>query len=373
MNTVKCEVCHESLCKYRCPACNKRTCSLECSKKHKVEDNCTGKAYDPSVYLSNDTLKQQDDEKRENNITVQRDYNFLRGLKREVELKKRDGFTRNKRALIVPNTKVGQSVKRPRNGEECQRLIRRGVNCLLLPKGMSRSAMNRSKWDNSLDLFVWSVEWLVFPMSTTGGEVFKHVSHRVRETDTLVDGMSATIYEKVCQMYGLQEEFESLTEARKAIGSPAAFTKEYRQKRADLLVKSGVKFYMKWFPYNTAQMRDSRELIELHPTVKCIGEELRGRTVIEFPTIFVAKSPSDLPSEYVVIDESQKDEKERGVFVQKIVSDNTTGEPEDANGPEETPITRPTNSSDLLGVRDQDQDPQEPLTTNDSTNPIKEN
>ena len=38
-----CEVCQEQPFKYTCPGCERRTCSLVCSKKHKEESGCNGK------------------------------------------------------------------------------------------------------------------------------------------------------------------------------------------------------------------------------------------------------------------------------------------------------------------------------------------
>ena len=38
-----CEVCAENPYKYTCPGCEKMTCSLPCSKKHKQDTGCNGK------------------------------------------------------------------------------------------------------------------------------------------------------------------------------------------------------------------------------------------------------------------------------------------------------------------------------------------
>lgn len=38
-----CEVCLEQPSKYTCPGCERRTCSLACSKKHKADSGCSGK------------------------------------------------------------------------------------------------------------------------------------------------------------------------------------------------------------------------------------------------------------------------------------------------------------------------------------------
>ena len=38
----RCELCVEKEWKYRCPKCEIKTCSLECSKKHKEDLACDG-------------------------------------------------------------------------------------------------------------------------------------------------------------------------------------------------------------------------------------------------------------------------------------------------------------------------------------------
>ncbi|QLL33424.1 hypothetical protein HG536_0E03350 [Torulaspora globosa] len=283
-----CEVCGDREFKYKCPKCLKKSCSLACSKKHKVSDDCSGVAHDPSVYVSSEALKNEDDEKHEMNVVVQRDYNFLTQMKRAVELQKRDGKLKNKRMLNMQHA----GPKRPRyNENSCQRVIRRGVNCLVLPKGMQRSSMNKSKWDKALDLFVWSIEWTLFPVQGTDSEPFAHVSHRIKETDSIAESMGKIIYDKCCDMYQLQ---------RSATSDEGQETKEDRTKN---LVNSRLLFYTKWFPYNTTDVVDSRKLVRLEPSGKSIAEQFRNKTVIEFPTIFVTKQETDIPQKYTIVDE----------------------------------------------------------------------
>nr|2N94_A Chain A, Box C/D snoRNA protein 1 [Saccharomyces cerevisiae S288C] len=43
---VLCGVCGIKEFKYKCPRCLVQTCSLECSKKHKTRDNCSGQTHD---------------------------------------------------------------------------------------------------------------------------------------------------------------------------------------------------------------------------------------------------------------------------------------------------------------------------------------
>lgn len=311
-----CEVCHINKFKYKCPGCLKKTCSLDCSKKHKKDDSCTGQSYNPLQYVSSGTLKSADDEKHENNHLVQRDYNFLTNIKRQLEIQKLDGKTKNKRTLHNGNNNnnVNSGVKRARVEEECSRVIRRGVNCLLLPRGMQRSISNKSRWDKSLDLFVWTIDWVVCPDKSVPTEIeelktpFMHVSHKIKETATLFEGMSNVIFDKCCQFYNLTKDEENGSVNEKSETSQPGIVKISRdnKEREQLLLKNGLKFYTKQFPYNNTQMQDSKELVELDASNKCIGELFRNRTVIEFPTIYVAKRKEDLPSGFKIVEDNVK-------------------------------------------------------------------
>lgn len=290
-----CEICQSAEFKYKCPKCFKKTCSLPCIKQHKSQDNCSGQAHDPTKYIDKGTFKSADDEKHESNFLVQRDYQFLTKLRRSLEVKMKDGRLNNKRVLQSfgnnPNT------KKARYDQECQRIIRRGVNCILLPKGMQRSQMNKSKWDKPLDLFVWSIEWILYPRRKTSSakeEPFSHVSHRVKETDTLLEGMGKIIYDKCCEFYQLTSGEEQIPE-----------TKPERTQR---LLEGRLKFYTKWFPYNTIRIADSKQLVELNPCQQSIAELFKNRTVIEFPTIYVVANASELPGEFSVVDEEAMQE-----------------------------------------------------------------
>lgn len=38
----RCLICNKSSAKYRCPRCAARTCSVDCVKEHKTQQNCSG-------------------------------------------------------------------------------------------------------------------------------------------------------------------------------------------------------------------------------------------------------------------------------------------------------------------------------------------
>ncbi|CAI4506282.1 CAS_1a_G0023620.mRNA.1.CDS.1 [Saccharomyces cerevisiae] len=355
---VLCGVCGIKEFKYKCPRCLVQTCSLECSKKHKTRDNCSGQTHDPKEYISSEALKQADDDKHERNAYVQRDYNYLTQLKRMVHVQKMDARMKNKRVLGPVGGHNSNFKKRrydidedDRDSTECQRIIRRGVNCLMLPKGMQRSSQNRSKWDKTMDLFVWSVEWILCPMQEKGEkkELFKHVSHRIKETDFLVQGMGKNVFQKCCEFYRLAGTSSCIE------GEDGSETKE---ERTQILQKSGLKFYTKTFPYNTTHIMDSKKLVELAIHEKCIGELLKNTTVIEFPTIFVAMTEADLPEGYEVLHQEPRPLEHTSTLNKFIDNAREEEEAEEDSQPTEEPVQKETqDASDSDSDSDDDYNP----------------
>lgn len=282
-----CEICHKVPFKYKCPGCARRTCSLACSKQHKITFDCSGKAYDPLKYVSHKEIQNADDEKHESNHLIQRDFNFLTGMKRKLKLDQHDAFVRNKKVLRSGFSTFLKDP--PPSNSHC--VMNRGAYCFLLPKKMSRSVNNRSRMDKREGVYTWTVEWLLCP---SGGESVSHITHGFKETDTLAQGMTEPTFELCRSTLGISEETSDIS------------------KREGILRQHNVRFYIKWFPHGMHQYRESRELIELN-TEKCLGELLRGRTVLEYPTVYVATNEADLPEGMVVIDETTKTDEERGL------------------------------------------------------------
>lgn len=286
----KCQICQVEEFKYKCPRCFRKTCSLLCTQTHKSQHNCPGTAQEPTKYVSKSELKQADTED-EQNLLVQRDYNFLIGMNRKLDVLKKDGKAKNKRALYSSNynsSKRHHSIRDDETTEpQVNKVIRRGVQCLLLPKGMLRSLQNKSKWDKPLDCFVWSLEWCILQPDSK----FAHTSHRNKETDSLVGCVGKSVFDKICDVFQLEED--SNVESSK-------------QTRSDRLLSSGLRFYTKWFPKDTSIMMDSKKLIRLDPS-KCIGELFRDKTVIEFPTVYVAKDDASIGSDFKLAHDSSGD------------------------------------------------------------------
>lgn len=127
-----CHFCNESPPKYRCPACDSRTCSLKCSNRHKAYKQCSG-TRDPTAYVRRSKLTTP--------TALNRDFNFLAGVERAV--------TRGSEI----STDDGEGSDLTRNAEQKKRqaaqaremwIEKSGVIVKRAPQGMKRSRENRT-------------------------------------------------------------------------------------------------------------------------------------------------------------------------------------------------------------------------------------
>lgn len=230
-----CEICLENEGRYTCPKCGAKTCSLDCVKKHKVQGDCDG-VIDNTTFIKRKEFKA-------NELLVQRDYNFLMNLDRNINVAKTDIRTTNKR-ILTPNYR-GQNKRR--QGEVSDNaIIRRGVNVKLLPKGMERSNNNKSSWDKKNNTFVWTIEFS-YVNNETGIEESKYTGYRIAENVKVGD----ILPEKIKEVLNDDDWF--------------IFLKKIDTKATDL------------------------QFIQLNKE-NLLADELRDRTVIEFPTLIISKS-----------------------------------------------------------------------------------
>ncbi|CCE63235.1 hypothetical protein TPHA_0E01400 [Tetrapisispora phaffii CBS 4417] len=305
----KCEICGLEDFKYKCPKCFRKTCSLACSKKHKADFACDGERTNSVDYISNDTFKKHDDLENGLNHLVQRDYNFLTNFKRKYEVNKKDSLSKVKGILYGGNTANKRFKNNSRdnrglsgpynptvNGENteldemvCKVISRRGVNCLVLPNGMQRSLQNKSKWDKPLDCFVWTIEVILLysQPDANGNKKFVHVTHRMKETNTVAESIGKIIYSKCLENFNIEPKPPSLENAKDDIS---------KGDRTEAMANLPLHFLTKWFPRNYNKQYDSKQLIEIPSSGLCIGEIFKNKTVIEFPTIYITDSLKNVES-----------------------------------------------------------------------------
>ncbi|OBA20073.1 hypothetical protein METBIDRAFT_44624 [Metschnikowia bicuspidata var. bicuspidata NRRL YB-4993] len=203
MSTEVCSVCLERESKYTCPACESKTCSLECVKRHKLRSECTG-IVDPTRFVPNNDLGT-------NQALVNRDYNYLLNFERKINLGKSD-LKDNAKQVFKRNFNQIKNVKRPRlndTKEDDPRMdlvrkvfpnvmatsVKRENTLIIhLPVGMSRSSQNKSGYDKKSNAFTWSVEWVPFEDGASPKKSF--VSFRLKESSLLKDAVPIPVLAK---------------------------------------------------------------------------------------------------------------------------------------------------------------------------------
>ncbi|KAL4898903.1 hypothetical protein BDW74DRAFT_120796 [Aspergillus multicolor] len=184
--TNLCAICHIQPPKYRCPRCSIRTCSLPCTRRHKLWSQCSG-VRDPAAYLRRTELATES--------AFDRDFNFITGIERRLERAGRDAENRgvavDGKAGVKDPGVVGLDEgelqretggKRKRRGPNAQaqngngngfekglpkgevgflkRAADAGVKVVKAPRGMSRAKANGSRWHPKQKCIHWTIEWV---------------------------------------------------------------------------------------------------------------------------------------------------------------------------------------------------------------------
>lgn len=144
MSSSICNICKENPWKYKCPQCGRRTCSLECSKQHKLLFDCQGKIQ-VTAFVDRKTLTSTPH-------ALNRDYAFLQKINRRLELTGQDDESH-----MVTRLSSG---KRKRYSQS--KIVKNGVNISCLPPGMQRAKRNKSGWNPKRKKFIWTIEYRDF-------------------------------------------------------------------------------------------------------------------------------------------------------------------------------------------------------------------
>ncbi|XP_050072614.1 box C/D snoRNA protein 1 [Anopheles maculipalpis] len=232
-----CEACNARAAQYTCPRCEVKTCSLACLNLHKQELKCDGirdrTKYIPLVKMTR--------------VDLMNDYYFLEECTKFVQDRKRD---HRKRFTCINKHLPNHLVRLQRAA------MARGTLLKFMLQHFSKRQKNTTYLDFKSGKIMWRIEWC-FP---DGNETLVFVDENVSEDCKLHD-----IVDKYLQPAGKS----NITGAAKLV---------YYQSRGisavTLLLKAeGIK-----------KCRDRTIPLNVNDT---IHEALRGKTIVEFPTIYV--------------------------------------------------------------------------------------
>ena len=157
--------------KYTCPGCAARSCSLVCVRAHKEASGCTGQRA-TSTYSAMSNFDEQ---------TLLRDYRFLENGTRTLDSADR------RLQKAAPNEPQAQATQSPARRELLREARRRGVLLELLPQGMQRQRENTSRHARREHTLRWRVE-VVFCKAGV-----KHAEEAVAEGTTIEELLLALL------------------------------------------------------------------------------------------------------------------------------------------------------------------------------------
>lgn len=270
-----CAVCDAGVpAKYRCPACSVASCSLACSKRHKISANdgagCTGKR-DRAAFKDIRDFTDAD---------VVSDYRFLEEALLEKDRAKRwrpqhgsgsDAAVRSDRAP-APAKSVALVV---------QKAEARGVRLRRMPDGMTRRVANTTHYDRRRDLMRWRVEWLFRAPAAASEPASVSASTsdaKVDETTILRDALAAHLRPvpgQAARLHRLRRFVAAVKEGKEGEAGGGGGASEL----AVFLAQDGR-------PANDPRFHK----LNLNETIRA---NLAGKTIVEFPTMHVAVLPED--------------------------------------------------------------------------------
>lgn len=313
--TALCALCHVNSIKYTCPRCFIHTCSLKCVKLHKQRAQCNG-IRDPGAYVRRIDLATE--------VGIDRDFNFISSVERGV------GRAEERYEEMVP-VGIGWSRKQA-NWEDAVR--ESGVKVIRAPEGLSRRKLNKSDVKGSG--LMWTVEWL-----WDGEKRVMNVTETKRIGQTFVGcfGKRAGRKRKRHDEGRIGEEkddHDPSEQQAKNENSPGSQKEETTQSPLE-----GLLFYLHR-PQTSSKLKC---LVPVEPT-STWKEVLKGRTVLEFPTIHVREeAPDHLPAPFI-LERDYLEQHGEDVVVKTVLQPTLPNEPDP---------TQPTlDSNKVLEVLKQD-------------------
>ncbi|KAF2447829.1 hypothetical protein P171DRAFT_429430 [Karstenula rhodostoma CBS 690.94] len=325
-----CSICNTVQFKYRCPGCSARTCSLPCYKRHQQWAQCNGKR-DPAKFVKKSQLATP--------AGIDHDYNFLTGIERGLE--KADRQLEGQGLGSRPDPRRDGKGRLPSD----QHFAEAGVTVIRAPKGLSRQKDNKTHRSKKQKHIVWTVEWIyeesdrVLTQSSSADTIlqaqpFKEKNKkRKRATEQPTSALTSEPIRQDVSLPVILDEAASSVEAGQAQPDPAptggpkpervdAGATAGHETASDASAKEeeveGAKDHdgsirsngpdpesvsAKYAFYLLRPRTSSKRLVLIRLDPKAtFAECLRGRTVLEFPTIHVFPESTSPPPEKFMLE-----------------------------------------------------------------------
>ncbi|KAH8889399.1 hypothetical protein GQ53DRAFT_600560, partial [Thozetella sp. PMI_491] len=344
-----CAICHTEPKKYKCPGCGIRTCSLPCIQKHKARADCSGQR-NPRAFVPAAQLRTQ--------AGVDHDYNYLSSIERAKRRLEKE-IVDERRLLTAENLRPvdeDRQYNKVWQGEELhfmrredarrykfsrfggnERAVRRrlkimDIELLEMPKGLQRYNENKTALNRRTLSINWQIEWLVCGrdgqvmrilrkmldetlMSDAVTEALrwhqaqverelrerdgdtepsakrrklagkKHQGERLRET-----GQDAVLATWPCSDYTFQS---CVTAVWDHTADSATVPQTTQEQAAEMAL-------WQFFLLKAGQGVKEKALIPISSANVPLHSVLSGRTVVEFPTVYVLPPRAEIPEGFTL-------------------------------------------------------------------------
>jgi len=252
-----CRICHTNPPKYRCPRCSSQTCSLACSKRHKLWSDCNG-VRDPTVYKPRHELATP--------AGIDHDYNFISSIERGIE--RTDRLIVDEKRLVDRKELQGYGENRRWKSRQHiggdtpleKALERSGVIVDKAPKGMKRNTDNNTNWSKHQKCINWQVEW-------------------IRDDGSRILG-------KVLEIHPVGEAYAAFLEEQRRAGMTAAEKKQDKKRKATEIKRMSkkVKAESGFDLLMQRSILQNPDSLAWDQVVVPASEEVDGKPVIELGT-----------------------------------------------------------------------------------------
>jgi HIT zinc finger len=277
--------------KYTCPRCAIHTCSLPCVRRHKQYAQCSG-IRDPAEYRKRSQLATPS--------SLDQDFNFITSIERHVQ--RADDEILEKGIYLAPAGLHRSGGPRIKFEAEMRA---RNIKLIRAPQGLSRCKNNKSSLKGA-DLS-WTVEWLPHDG--------RRRLQQVIETKTVIESFKSCFGKKGLGQKRKRDSESTFTrpEAPQPSQKNSSQQEENKENSAETPVMDNTNdkpvtptpaheplealhFYLHR-PQTSSKITC---LIPIEPTATW-KELLTGRTVLEFPTIYVREEVTEaLPPPFIL-------------------------------------------------------------------------
>eukprot|EP01028_Stygiella_incarcerata_P001353 TRINITY_DN1230_c0_g1_i1.p1 TRINITY_DN1230_c0_g1~~TRINITY_DN1230_c0_g1_i1.p1 ORF type:complete len:467 (+),score=125.75 TRINITY_DN1230_c0_g1_i1:85-1401(+) len=260
-----CDVCHAVQWRYRCPRCSMRTCSLDCSRKHKSDTDCSG-------------IRDRAPFKEVSELTVDdllSDYRLLEDTRLAVSRVTSEQKSNVESRNLIPPL--------PRHLAALQKAARdRGTFLKFVARGMTRRKKNTTFYNHKKRHIFWHVEFIFassesvncVPLSDC--EMHPHVVvRRMIETSSICEMLHKIL--AIEHESGQKEDVPDFPSSHCPV--------ELRRHRMAFLSGSYCVFLERSFKTNPGSVSGWKVDIE-----KSLQHTLQKRVILEHPTFLFVRS-----------------------------------------------------------------------------------